>query len=174
MKINQQIKKYAIAFGSNLGDRLNNLTTSKALLLNNCTNPSECIFSSVYETTPVNCTKSSGAFLNAVAEMNFDKTPEEVLKLCISIESTLGRPKTREKNSPRYIDLDILYVDNIKIKSKDLTIPHPRISCRRFVLEPLSSIKPNFILPDKTKSIMQLLRNLDSTEPPLKFVHTKW
>ena len=86
--------------------------------------------------------------------MNFDMTPEEVLKLCISIESTLGRPKTREKNSPRYIDLDILYADNIKIKSKDLTIPHPRISCRRFVLEPLASIKPNFILPDKTKTAM--------------------
>lgn len=174
MKINQQIKKYAIAFGSNLGDRLNNLTKSKALLLKNCTNPCQCIFSSVYETAPVNCTKSSGAFLNAVAEMSFDKTPEEVLELCMSIESNLGRPKTREKNSPRYIDLDILYADNIKIKRKDLTIPHPRISSRRFVLEPLASIKPNFILPDETKSIIQLLKNLDSAEPPLKIVHIKW
>ena len=170
----KQIKKYVIAFGSNLGDRLNNLSTSKSQLLENCPNPYKCIFSSVYETTPVDCTQSSEPFLNAVAEMNFDMNPEEVLKMCISIESNLGRPKEREKNSPRHIDLDILYAGNVIIENNNLSIPHPRILSRRFVLEPFAAIKPNLVLPGQTKTIIEHLENLDSKEPPLKKVSHKW
>tara|TARA_B100000965_G_C19549624_1_gene739438 strand:- start:707 stop:1231 length:525 start_codon:yes stop_codon:yes gene_type:complete len=170
----KQIKKYVIAFGSNLGDRLNNLSTSKSQLLENCPNPYKCIFSSVYETSPVDCTESSGPFLNAVAEMDFDMNPEDVLKMCISIESNLGRPKKREKNSPRHIDLDILYADNVIIEKNNLSIPHPRILSRRFVLEPFAEIKPNLILPGQTKSIIEHLENLKSKEPPLKMIFHKW
>jgi len=94
--------------------------------------------------------------------------------MCISIESNLGRPKKREKNSPRHIDLDILYADNVIIEKNNLSIPHPRILSRRFVLEPFAEIKPNLILPGQTKSIIEHLENLKSKEPPLKMIFHKW
>ena len=165
---------FGIAFGSNLGNRLKNLTEAKNLLLSNSSNPSECKFSSVYESEPVNCIQACDTFLNATAEMYFDLQPDNLLKLCLDIELKFGRPKQRKKNEPRIIDLDILYAGQSIIKSENLIIPHPEIANRRFVLEPLSKINPNLILPNQEKSIADLLDGLESAEPPLIEVCNNW
>ena len=81
---------FGIAFGSNLGDRLKNLTEAKNILLSKSSNPSECKFSSVYESEPVNCTQTCNTFLNATAEMYFDLKPDILLKLCLDIDRNLG------------------------------------------------------------------------------------
>ena len=88
---------FGIAFGSNLGDRLKNLTEAKNILLSKSSNPSECKFSSVYESEPVNCIQTCNTFLNATAEMYFDLKPDKLLKLCLDIELQFGRPKQRNK-----------------------------------------------------------------------------
>ena len=106
--------------------------------------------------------------------MYFDLQPDNLLKLCLDIELKFGRPKQRKKNEPRIIDLDILYAGQNIIESENLIIPHPEIVNRRFVLEPLSKINPNLILPNQEKSIADLLDGLESAEPPLIEVCNNW
>ena len=165
---------FGIAFGSNLGDRLKNLTEAKNILLSKSSNPSECKFSSVYESEPVNCIQTCNTFLNATAEMYFDLKPDNLLKLCLDIELQFGRPKQRNKNEPRIIDLDILYAGQSLVESENLIIPHPELVNRRFVLEPLSKINPNLILPNQDKSIADLLNAFESPEPPLIEFCNNW
>ena len=106
--------------------------------------------------------------------MYFDLKPDNLLKLCLDIELQFGRPKQRNKNEPRIIDLDILYAGQSLIESENLIIPHPEIVNRRFVLEPLSKINPNLILPNQDKSIAGLLNTLESSEPPLIEFCNNW
>ena len=165
---------YGIAFGSNLGNRLSNLRQAKRLLLHHCPNTDDVIYSPIYETQPVNCAKGTNAFLNAAADFPFSLTPQEVLNLCIQIESAFERPQKREKNTPRNIDLDIIYAGTLVQNSKTLTIPHPRLYERRFVLEPLSAIMPTLILPSQKKSILQHLTDIESSEQSLRKITCTW
>lgn len=106
--------------------------------------------------------------------MHFDISPVQLLYICLDIELNFGRPKIRKKNEPRIIDLDILYAGNLILKTNQLKIPHPEILNRRFVLEPLAEIRPNFILSNQVKSIMEHLSSLKSNEPPLKLIQSNW
>ncbi|MEC8906156.1 MAG: 2-amino-4-hydroxy-6-hydroxymethyldihydropteridine diphosphokinase, partial [Verrucomicrobiota bacterium] len=90
------------------------------------------------------------------------------------IESAFERPQKREKNTPRKIDLDIIYAWTLVQNSKNLTIPHPRLYERRFVLEPLSTIMPKLILPSQKKSILQHLTDIESSEQPLRKITCTW
>ncbi|MBR7554322.1 2-amino-4-hydroxy-6-hydroxymethyldihydropteridine diphosphokinase [Allobacillus sp. GCM10007491] len=94
--------------------------------------------SSVYETAPVGYTDQD-YFLNMVVEVETVYTPEELLTACQSIEQSLGRRRTI-KNGPRTIDLDLLIYGNETVKTEQLTIPHPRMKERAFVLVPLAEI----------------------------------
>ena len=97
--------------------------------------------SRIIETTPLECEIPQNNFLNGVLKIQTILTPHELLKLVKTIEHKLGRKKT-VKNTPRPIDLDILLYDQLKYQSQTLTIPHPRMFERDFVMKPLKEIEP--------------------------------
>lgn len=105
-------------------------------------------------------------------ELECDLSPDELLTQLRKIESSLGRPTHRQRNAPRTIDLDILYAGDQVLKSEELTLPHPRLTQRRFVLQPLADIRPGLVLPGQSKDISTLLADLDSDEAPLEQVAT--
>jgi len=146
-----------IALGSNSGDRAANLHAALEAL--RTFDPAlQC--SPFYETAPVDCPPGSGAFLNAVAILQWNGTPPELLDALRHIESSLGRPRDRERNAPRPIDLDILYAEDCVLSTPALIIPHPRLHLRRFVLQPLADLRPDLVLPGFTGSVASLLRSL--------------
>ena len=155
---------YGIALGSNLGDRLSHLHAA----LGGLAGLGELrAVSAAYQTTPVDCTDDAPAFLNAVVELRSALDPAALMAAFRDIERGLGRPDRRPLNSPRSIDLDILYAGRQTVDEAELTIPHPRLHQRRFVLEPLASIRPALVLPGFSKNVRTLLEELAGDEPPL-------
>jgi 2-amino-4-hydroxy-6-hydroxymethyldihydropteridine diphosphokinase len=136
-----------VGLGSNLGDREENL--DRALDLLNGYAPRLVFCSSFYETEPVGVTDQP-KFLNAVAEVRSDNlSPRELLDRLLEIERELGRDRTTEERwGPRTIDLDLLLYGDEVIDEPGLTVPHPRLAERRFVLEPLHELAPELVLPD--------------------------
>jgi len=110
--------------------------------------------SSIYETEPVSY-KEQPLFLNLVCRITTDLNPEELLHLAKDIENRLGRVPSFP-NAPRPIDIDILFYDNQIIKTKDLTIPHPRLAERAFVLIPLAEIASELVHPELNKNVAEL------------------
>jgi 2-amino-4-hydroxy-6-hydroxymethyldihydropteridine diphosphokinase len=97
-------------------------------------------------------------------EISFDGPPVALLDHLGQIEVEMGRLSKRPRNSPRTIDLDILYVGNLVLNSPEITIPHPRLAERRFVLAPLAEIAPDLILPGHSRSVRSLLEKLNNQE----------
>lgn len=141
-----------LALGSNLGDRRANLAAALQRL-RNAVEINEV--SSVYETEPVGYSEQP-RFLNMVLRGQTTLSPEALLAYVKSIEATLGRQRTF-RNGPRPIDIDILFYDDARHEQEHLTIPHPRLSERAFVLVPLAEIAPDFVDPLSGKSAQQLL-----------------
>lgn len=113
--------------------------------------------SSFYETEPWGF-ESTEQFLNKVAVLDTAMSPEAFLKYCLETEKALGRTRTPGvRYSSRTIDIDILFCDQQIINTPDLTVPHPRIAERNFVLAPLNEIMPDFIHPVLHKKISGLL-----------------
>lgn len=152
-----------IALGSNLGNRLPNLRLGRDAVA--CLSTGPVLSSRVYETEPVDCESDAPNFLNAVIEIEFDGDPFELLAALQRIESDAGRPAGRTRNSPRTLDLDILYNGNRVLSSERLIIPHPRLHERRFVLAPLHDIRPDLILPKQTSTVAALLLALPPEFP---------
>ncbi len=130
-----------IGIGSNLGNRKENIGKALSLM-------QECGIkilkrSSVIETDPVGG-PPQGKFFNAVIKIETELEPIELLKVLQNIEKKLGRIRT-VINGPRTIDLDILLYDNLALKTPELTIPHPRMFEREFVLVPLKEIAPQML-----------------------------
>lgn len=142
-----------IALGSNLDDRAENL--KKAIHEIELTMGAIIRQSSVYETKPWGKTNQSD-FFNQVILVHSNKSPEDCLILLSRIEKQMGR-KREEKWGARIIDLDLLYVNGHVIETNKLSLPHPCIAQRRFVLTPLVDIAPDFIHPLLQKNQRQLL-----------------
>ena len=153
-----------IALGSNIEPRLFHLQAARRRLfgLHQGTQPVLC--SKVYETSPVDCPEKSPLFLNAALELSSEMEPQEFFGKLKIIERDLGRLPNQERNSPRTIDIDLLYIDDLVLSESDLTIPHPRIARRRFVLRPLADIRPELILPHLDRNIAELLADLRNDE----------
>ncbi|MCL5292980.1 MAG: 2-amino-4-hydroxy-6-hydroxymethyldihydropteridine diphosphokinase [Actinobacteria bacterium] len=133
-----------LGFGSNLGDRRENL--HKAVKGLESRGVSIRRASSVYETAPIGFEEQPD-FLNAVVEVKTSATPEELFDICREVEISLGRVG-RERWGPRVIDVDLLLYEDIIKKSDALVLPHPRLVERLFVLAPLLEIAPDLKLPD--------------------------
>lgn len=149
-----------IALGSNLGDRLANLRAGRAAVERWHHGSQPVAVSSVYETEPVDCPPGSSPFLNAVMEIETRIRPADLLGRLRGTEIDLGRPSGAARNAPRPLDLDILYADDLRIETPELTTPHPRMKTRRFVLQPLSEIRPDLVLPGEKHSVASLLAAL--------------
>jgi 2-amino-4-hydroxy-6-hydroxymethyldihydropteridine diphosphokinase len=142
-----------VGLGSNLGDRKLNLR--RALQRLEELGPVRA--SSFRETEPVGVTDQP-KFLNAVAELATDLPPRELLERLLEIERGLGRNRATERRwGPRVIDLDLLLFGEETIDEPGLTVPHPRLADRRFVLEPLCELAPELRLPDGRR-LVDLLR----------------
>jgi 2-amino-4-hydroxy-6-hydroxymethyldihydropteridine diphosphokinase len=152
---------FGIALGSNLGDRAENMRRGVELLMARVPGIRLNASAQVYETEPVDCAPGTQAFLNTVIEVAADCLPHELHAHLKAIEQALGRPEQRERNSPRTLDLDLLYADDVVSDDPVLTLPHPRMHLRRFVLEPLADIQPELVLPGQKVSVAELLAGLE-------------
>lgn len=147
----------AVALGSNLGDRLANLRAARQAIVQLPNVRPPLLSSPIYETDPLDCESGAGKFLNAVVEFGYDGEPFDLLQKLRQIETVLGRPPDHPRNVSREIDIDLLYIGDVKIDTKELQLPHPRMFERGFVLQPLAYIRPDLVLPEQTKSTSQLL-----------------
>ncbi|MDR2430787.1 MAG: 2-amino-4-hydroxy-6-hydroxymethyldihydropteridine diphosphokinase [Candidatus Margulisbacteria bacterium] len=146
-----------IGLGSNLGDRGQNLRRALAEL-EKLSGTKILKVSAFYDTAPVGY-REQNRFLNAAAQLETDLTPLELLAKTKAIEKKLGR-ETSFKWGPRVIDIDILAYGGQIIDAEGLRIPHLELSARRFVLEPLAEIAPDYIDARSQKTYKQLLKLL--------------
>ena len=158
--------RVGIALGSNLDDRLENLRAARRHLFALHEDRGPFLCSRIYETEPVDCPPGSAPFLNAAIELACTLPPLDLLKKLQRIEQILGRPSNHAHHAPRTIDLDILYYDNLSFTLPELTLPHPRITERPFVLHPLADIAPTRILPGQTQPIAALLKKTSAQSKP--------
>lgn len=164
------MKTAYLSLGSNLGDRELHLTQA----LQRLAAPDLIIvrLSSVYETDPRDF-EAQPSFLNLVAGISTSLQPMQLLRRTTRVELALGRKRT-VRNGPRTIDIDILSFGRFVIDSAPLTVPHPRLQQRRFVLEPLAELDPEWVHPVTKQSVGDLLaavrnqgvRRLGAFKPP--------
>jgi len=151
--------KAYLLIGGNLGDRMQNLAEARKMINNQA---GEIIkASSLYETAAWGIVDQPD-FLNQALVINTTKGPLDLLDSLLSIERELGRMRN-EKFGPRTVDIDILFYGNHIIDHPDLVIPHPRMAQRRFVLEPLCELAPDFMHPIKAISVKKMLENCTDT-----------
>lgn len=145
-----------LSLGSNLGDRLGHLRAALNALPERGITVRRC--SSVYETEPKDLLDQPW-FLNIVVEGTTELQPEELWHACLEIERQRSRIREQPRG-PRTLDIDIIFYGNHVIQTENLTIPHPRFAERRFVLEPLAEIAPEFVAPVQQKPVKNLLQEL--------------
>jgi 2-amino-4-hydroxy-6-hydroxymethyldihydropteridine diphosphokinase len=160
----------AVGLGSNLGDRLGNLHAAREAILKLSNVSPPIVSSPVYETEPVDCEDGAGKFLNAVVEFEYQDDPATLLEQLIGIEEALGRKRDHPKNVSRTIDIDLLYCSGRQVDNRRLQLPHPRITSRKFVLKPLADIRPDLVLPDRKKTISELLTDFDESDDVVRFL----
>ena len=144
-------KRVYLSLGSNMGDRAANLQSAIQKLGQLGT---VAAVSAFYETEPVEFTDQPW-FLNCAVALDTENTPAHLLRALLEIERTMGRLRTNQKG-PRTIDLDILLFGDSSVNTAALTIPHPAMHQRRFVLEPLAEIAPDARHPILDKTIREL------------------
>jgi 2-amino-4-hydroxy-6-hydroxymethyldihydropteridine diphosphokinase len=148
-------RRFYLSLGSNLGDRKTNLREAIRALgkLGEIT-----AVSSFYETEPVEVVEQPW-FLNCTVALDSDRTPIDLLHEILALEKQMGRYRTQDKG-PRNIDIDILLAGDAIVGTAELTVPHPAMHERRFVLEPLAEIAPGAMHPGLRKKISELLADL--------------
>jgi 2-amino-4-hydroxy-6-hydroxymethyldihydropteridine diphosphokinase len=137
-----------LGLGSNQGDRLANLRAARAALERHGIEITGS--SSAYETEPQGEVTDQPDFLNACLRIRTALDPEQLLDACKVVERELGRGPAGPRHGPRPIDVDVLLLGELEHESERLTLPHPELRNRRFVIEPLLELDPELRLPDGT------------------------
>jgi 2-amino-4-hydroxy-6-hydroxymethyldihydropteridine diphosphokinase len=159
-----------IGIGTNLGDRAANYREAITRI---ASLPESRVIrqSSAYETEPVGDADLKGPFLNGVLEIQTELPAESLMRRLLAIERTMGRKRVpgrkaggRPRYKPRVIDLDLLFFNKEMRGTPALTVPHPRLHERRFVLAPMAELAPTLIHPKLNVSISDLLANLKSPQ----------
>jgi 2-amino-4-hydroxy-6-hydroxymethyldihydropteridine diphosphokinase len=153
-----------LSLGSNMGDRESNLRAAIARLQ---TEGRVVSVSSFYETEPVEFT-NQGWFLNCAVALETTETPEQVMAAILGIEQEMGRQRLQKKG-PRIIDIDILLFSDKIVDSAELTVPHPAMEKRRFVLQPLAEIAPEARHPVLKKTVREMLDGLPAGQAVRKY-----
>jgi 2-amino-4-hydroxy-6-hydroxymethyldihydropteridine diphosphokinase len=126
--------------------------------------------SSVYETEPQGEITDQADFLNACVRIETELGPDELLATCKRVERELGREPGGPRHGPRPIDVDVLLLGHVELRSERLTLPHPEVRARRFVLAPLLELDPGLRLPDGTDLAGELEalsgQRVDRVRPP--------
>ena len=135
-----------LGLGSNVGDRRANLEAAVGALPEH--GVEVLASSSVYETEPVGLVLDQREFYNACLRVDAGFGPEELLDACKAVERSLGREPGGVRHGPRPIDVDVLLLDSLVSSSERLTLPHPEVVSRRFVLVPLLELDPSLTLPN--------------------------
>ncbi|MGZ4853693.1 MAG: 2-amino-4-hydroxy-6-hydroxymethyldihydropteridine diphosphokinase [Candidatus Angelobacter sp.] len=145
-----------LSLGSNLGDREAQLREAIARLreLGVVT-----LVSAFYETEPVEVESKQPWFLNCAVAMETELMPLQFLKRMLALEQSMGRTRTEPKG-PRTIDIDIVFFGNDVLDTPELSVPHPAMQQRRFVLEPLAEIAPDLLHPLLKRRVRDLLDSL--------------
>ncbi len=150
-----------LGLGGNTGDRLDNLLLASNLLSDKM--GKLLVYSPIVESEPWGFS-SQNLFLNQILIFDTNLKPSQVIKICLDTEVDLGR-KRSGVYTDRLMDIDILFYDNQLIIAEDLTIPHPRLHERLFILMPLNKIRPSLIHPVLKLSVKEMLDNCkDKTE----------
>jgi 2-amino-4-hydroxy-6-hydroxymethyldihydropteridine diphosphokinase len=160
--------KAIITLGSNLGDSRQIILDAMVRLQDFSEEP--ILKSSLWQTSPVDCPPDSPKFVNAVVGLvpRADETPESLLAKLQSLEKKFGRQAKKIVNEPRPLDLDLIAFGNEARNTPKLILPHPRVHLRRFVLQPLSEIAPELVLPGQGKTVAELLAELPADETVMR------
>ena len=153
-----------VAVGSNQGDRLRNLREGVRLLLDSVPGARLTAVAPLYETAAVDCAPGTDPFYNSVIEIECRLEPHALREAAAVVECRLGRPRVRAQNAPRTLDLDLLYCGERVIDDEVLTLPHPMIAQRRFVLQPLADIRPDLVLSGQISTVRAMLDALPGGE----------
>jgi 2-amino-4-hydroxy-6-hydroxymethyldihydropteridine diphosphokinase len=153
-----------IGIGSNLGESAAIVQSAIERLQSLSTAP--LLSSSLIKTMPLDCPPGSPPFVNAVVGLHPlpSETPQSLLRKLHKVEDEFGRKRRTIQNAPRVLDLDLIAFGLQITDSAELILPHPRAHLRRFVLEPLSEIAPDFVLPGQKKTVLELVRSLPLAE----------
>ncbi len=139
------VRRGFLGLGSNVGDRRANLSDAVDRL------PAHGVSvlrsSSTYDTEPVGLVPDQAEFLNACLEISTELEPPELLAACKTVEREVGREPGGVRHGPRVVDVDVLLLGDLEYVSERLTLPHPEVSSRRFVLVPLLELDPDLCLP---------------------------
>ena len=138
-----------LGLGSNVGNREAHLRAAVAALREHGVDVEAT--SSLYETQPVGEVLDQPDFLNAAIRIRTQLDPEDLLDLCKAIEVEQGRMLGGQRHGPRPLDIDLLLLGEIELSTDRLTLPHPEVTSRRFVLAPLLELDPDLALPDGTR-----------------------
>ncbi|MCP4592668.1 MAG: 2-amino-4-hydroxy-6-hydroxymethyldihydropteridine diphosphokinase [bacterium] len=152
-----------LGLGTNLGDRMANLRTAATRIAETPHTTIEAC-SPLYETKPVGGPPDQADYLNAVVHVSTRQDSRELLERCHEIERSLGRQRLLT-DGPRTIDIDLLLYDDLVETIEGLVIPHPRLHLRRFVLQPLSDLAFDLLLPLVGETVGDLLSRLADPAP---------
>ena len=151
-----------VGLDSNLGDR-EAMIARAVELLSDATGVEVIAVSQLRETEPWGPVEQP-PYLNGAVELETELPPRALLDVLLAVEGALGRDRTGERWGPRTIDLDLLLYDEVEVDQPGLTIPHPRLHERRFVLEPLAELAPDALVPGRG-TVRELLRGLAPEGP---------
>lgn len=162
------MKTVYIGIGSNLGDPYENCIRAVEAIRENPLCEIVAV-SPFYRTEPVGI-DGGGWFINAVLCINTSLSPAEIIGTLLEIEKEMGRTRSGEKWESRIIDLDVLLIGSEIINDKNLTVPHPHMHTRRFVMAPMTDIAPDFVHPVLGKSMADLLDEIPAVDQEIRLM----